>query len=84
APHYTSQHCSNCGEQVKKALSIRTHVCPYCSYIADRDLNAALNILIKALSTVGHTETNAWGETDLCAQLVTTERKPTRRARKPK
>jgi putative transposase len=84
APHYTSQNCSNCGEQVKKALSIRTHVCPHCGYIADRDLNAALNILIKALSTVGHTETNAWGETDLCAQLVTTSRKPTRRTRKPK
>jgi putative transposase len=84
SPHYTSQNCSNCGEEVKKALSIRTHVCPHCGYIADRDLNAALNILMKALNTVGHTGINAWGENDLCAQLVTTERKPTRRARKPK
>jgi putative transposase len=54
APHYTSQNCSSCGKEVKKALSIRTHVCPHCGYIADRDLNAALNILMKALSTVGH------------------------------
>jgi putative transposase len=84
APHYTSQNCSSCGHQVKKALGIRTHVCPHCGYIADRDLNAALNILIKALSTVGHTGINAWGENDLCAQLATIERKPTRRAKKPK
>jgi putative transposase len=84
APHYTSQNCSSCGQEVKKALSIRTHVCPHCGYIADRDLNAALNILIKALSTVGHTGINAWGENDLCVQLATTERKPTRRAKKPK
>jgi putative transposase len=84
SPHYTSQNCSNCGEEVEKALSIRTHVCPHCGYIADRDLNAALNILIKALSTVGHTGINAWGENDHCAELVTTKRKPTRRARKPK
>ena len=26
-PHYTSQNCSNCGEVVKKSLSVRTHVC---------------------------------------------------------
>jgi putative transposase len=84
APHYTSQNCSSCGQEVKKALSIRTHVCPHCGYIADRDLNAALNILMKALSTVGHTGINAWGENDLCAQLATVERKPTRRAKKPK
>jgi putative transposase len=84
APHYTSQNCSSCGQEVKKALSIRTHVCPHCGFIADRDLNAALNILIKALSTVGHTGINAWGENDLCAKLVTTSRKPTRRAKKPK
>ncbi len=84
SPHYTSQNCSNCGHEVKKALSIRTHVCPHCGYIADRDLNAAQNILMKALSTVGHTGINAWGENDLCAQLVTTKRKPTRRAKKRK
>lgn len=43
--HYTSQRCSSCGELVQKSLSVRTHLCPYCGFIADRDINAALNIL---------------------------------------
>jgi putative transposase len=49
---YTSQDCSNlrpdgtiCGERVRKSLSVRTHVSPRCGYIADRDENAASNIL---------------------------------------
>lgn len=44
-PHYTSQKCSKCGEYVQKSLSVRTHVCPHCGYVADRDVNAAKNIL---------------------------------------
>jgi putative transposase len=61
APHYTSQNCSNCGETVKKTLSTRTHICS-CGCILDRDENAAINILKKGLSTVGHTGSKAWGE----------------------
>lgn len=83
-PHYTCQDCSNCGQEVKKSLSVRTHVCPHCSYTAERDLNAALNILIKSLNTVGHTGINACRENDLCADEVTIQRKPTRRSRKSK
>ncbi|HEY4389376.1 MAG TPA: transposase [Ktedonobacteraceae bacterium] len=59
APHYTSQNCSECGTLVKKSLSVRTHICPNCGLIMDRDHNAAKNILTKALSTVGHTGTGA-------------------------
>lgn len=44
-PHYTSQLCSQCGEIVQKALSVRTHVCPHCGYADCRDTNAAKNIL---------------------------------------
>ena len=44
-PHYTSQKCSKCGEIVQKSLSVRTHICPWCGYTADRDVNAAKNIL---------------------------------------
>jgi putative transposase len=60
--HYTSQDCSACGTRVKKTLSVRTHLCPDCEVVLDRDHNAALNILKAALSslrggTVGHTET---------------------------
>jgi putative transposase len=42
---YTSQDCSDCGERVPKSLSARTHVCPSCGLVMDRDENAALNIL---------------------------------------
>jgi putative transposase len=44
-PRYTSQLCSRCGEYVQKALSVRTHRCPHCGFVADRDVNAAINIL---------------------------------------
>jgi IS605 OrfB family transposase len=40
-PHNTSQNCSNCGEKVQKSLSTRTHICPHCGYVEDRDINAA-------------------------------------------
>jgi len=58
-PHYTSQACSDCGTIVKKSLSIRTHICPGCGVVLDRDHNAALNILQKALQkgTEGHSGT---------------------------
>ncbi|MCG5058562.1 MAG: transposase [Limnoraphis sp. WC205] len=68
-PAYTSQNCSNCGEKVVKTLSTRTHKCPHCGYVADRDENAAKNILKSALkqlsNTVGQTEINASRETEL-------------------
>jgi len=41
---YTSQECSGCGERVPKSLSVRTHVCPSCGLVMDRDENAAVNI----------------------------------------
>jgi putative transposase len=50
-PAYTSQDCSGvlpdgsfCGQRVTKSLSVRTHVCPSCGLVLDRDENAALNI----------------------------------------
>jgi len=61
-PHNTSQNCSNCGKKVKKSLSTRTHVCPHCGFVEDRDVNAAINILKLALSTEGHSGTYAWGD----------------------
>src|SRR5213078_2337133 len=45
-PRFTTQKCSKCGEIVQKTLSVRTHMCPFCGYVADRDLNAAQNILL--------------------------------------
>jgi putative transposase len=43
--HYTSQDCSGSGERVRKSLSMRTHVCPRCGLVLDRDENAVHNIL---------------------------------------
>jgi putative transposase len=70
APQYTSQDCSACDNTVKKSLSVRTHACS-CGAVLDRDHNAALNILAKALrqagidlNTLGHREINAWGQTE--------------------
>ena len=54
-PHYTSQNCSSCGESVEKSLSVRTHVCPFCGYMADRDENAARNILQRGLQVLART-----------------------------
>ena len=83
APMYTSQECSTCGNTVKKSLSIRTHICS-CGAVLDRDRNAAKNILAKGLrqtginlNTVGHTEINAWGQTDLYSLVVTSTGKLT-------
>ena len=54
-PHNTSQNCSGCGTKVPKTLSVRLHECPKCNLEMDRDENAAINILLKALNTVGLT-----------------------------
>ncbi|MBD1833573.1 transposase [Cyanobacteria bacterium FACHB-472] len=84
-PHYTSQNCSNCGQVAKKSLSQRTHQCPHCGFVLDRDWNAARNILELGLRTVGHTGTsNASGDIDLCLSEETPSSKPSRRKRKPK
>jgi putative transposase len=44
-PRFTSQKCHQCAEIVQKSLSVRTHICPFCGFIADGDVNAAKNIL---------------------------------------
>jgi putative transposase len=51
-PAYTSQDCSGMlpggsryGGRVPKSLSVRTHICPSCGLVLDRDENAALNTL---------------------------------------
>jgi|SRR5690348_3509517 putative transposase len=42
---YTTQNCHRCGAYVQKSLSVRTHICPSCGLVEDRDVNAAKNIL---------------------------------------
>ncbi len=48
-PQYTSQLCSRCGAYVQKSLSVRTHMCPECGLVLDRDHNGALNVLQSGL-----------------------------------
>jgi len=52
APHGTSQSCSNCGRMVKKTLAIRTHCCPHCGLVIDRDYNASLNIKQRGIDSL--------------------------------
>lgn len=47
----TSQDCSQCGKAVKKSLGVRVHRCG-CGLVLDRDVNAARNILARALPDV--------------------------------
>lgn len=49
-PRNTSQRCSGCDELVPKSLAVRTHSCPSCGLVIDRDWNAALNILRAGLA----------------------------------
>ncbi|HEU5198660.1 MAG TPA: transposase, partial [Ktedonobacterales bacterium] len=63
-PHFTTQDCSGvlpdgtlCRARIRKSLSVRTHVCPACGLVLDRDQNAALNILDSALRTAGQAGT---------------------------
>jgi putative transposase len=84
APHFTSQACSDCGTIVKKSLSVRTHICTRCGVVLDRDHNAALNILAKALEgTVGHTGTAEGNSAHASGQTASThlsQRKMSKRA----
>lgn len=50
APQFTSQDCSQCGNRLKKDLSLRHHNCLKCGLSLHRDHNAALNILRLGLS----------------------------------
>lgn len=53
-PHYTSQRCSGCNVLVPKDLGVRTHKCPHCGLVLDRDINAALNILALGMQGAGN------------------------------
>ena len=52
-PKHTSQKCSGCDLIVTKSLSVRTHDCPHCGLVVDRDHNAAINIKKAAVALRG-------------------------------
>jgi putative transposase len=57
-PEGTTKECAACGVETEKPLWVREHSCPACGFEADRDANAAWNILSRGLTElgVGHSE----------------------------
>ena len=48
-PRGTTKECAACGVSSDKPLWVREHSCPSCGFTADRDWNAAYNILVRGL-----------------------------------
>ena len=44
-PGGTTKECAQCGVETEKPLWVREHSCPACGFEADRDANAAWNVL---------------------------------------
>jgi len=66
-----------------------THKCPHCGYLDDRDTNAAINILVKALQGLaqlpsGRRKVTPGDEMTLWSDGETQKSKVARRARKPR
>ncbi|MCL7418160.1 MAG: transposase, partial [Halalkalicoccus sp.] len=60
-PRGTTKECASCGVSTDKPLWVREHSCPACGFEADRDANAAWNILSRGLEYVGvgHSESTS-------------------------
>jgi putative transposase len=52
-PRGTTKECASCGVSTDKPLWVREHSCPSCGFEADRDANAAWNILSRGITKVG-------------------------------
>ncbi len=52
-PRGTTKECAACGVSTEKPLWVREHSYPACGFEADRDANAAWNILSRGLEDVG-------------------------------
>ena len=52
-PRNTTKECASCGVKTDKPLWVHEHSCPACGFEADRDANAAWNILSRGLEDIG-------------------------------
>lgn len=52
-PAGTTKECATCGVETEKPLWVREHACSACGFEADRDANAAYNILQRGRSELG-------------------------------
>ena len=87
-PRGTTKECASCGVSTVKPLWIREHACPACGFEADRDANAAWNILSRGLEDVGvghpeetPVETVLLVDTSVSAKRVVEARSPTLKKR---
>ena len=84
----SSKTCSNCGAvKAKLSLSERTYRCDGCGLVMDRDLNAAVNILVaeSAPETINaHRETVKRGDLSDRATLDSVKCEPSRHGGKPR
>ncbi len=48
-PRGTTKECASCDVSTDKPLWVREHSCPACGFEADRDVNAASNILSRGI-----------------------------------
>jgi putative transposase len=70
-----SQTCPNCGNQHKKTLDERVHQCGVCGFKMDRDLAAALVVLLWAQGILPGFETNLVDAEVSSSTSVTNKRK---------
>ena len=52
-PAGTTKECAACGVSTDKPLWVREHSCPSCGFTADRDWNAAWNVLSRGIKRLG-------------------------------
>jgi len=60
-PHGTTKECAQCGVEPDKPLWVREHSCPACGFEADRDENAAWNVLARGVKRYNDPEDDAVG-----------------------
>jgi putative transposase len=49
----TTKECAKCGVETAKSIWVREHSCPSCGFEADRDANAAMNVLKRGFAELG-------------------------------
>ncbi|MFO7832565.1 MAG: transposase [Halohasta sp.] len=49
----TTRECASCGVETAKPIWVREHSCPSCGFEADRDANAAMNVLQRGFAELG-------------------------------
>ena len=52
-PAYTSTDCSSCGHRQPMPLEVRVYECLKCGLVMCRDRNAAINISVRGMETLG-------------------------------